>query len=299
MKKVVVLVLLSLVVFSLGFSATKTIGFCVSTLANPFFVTMKDAAEATAKEMGFTLIVLDAQDSPERQISQVQDLIIRNVDALVINPVDSDAIGTAVLEANRYNVPVITVTRPSRMGKTMQHLDIDNSQAGRLIGEELAKVLGGKGRVAILEGIPGAPSAVERQRGFLEALKVYPEIQVVTSLTANYSREQGANVMEDILQANPVLDAVYAHNDQMALGAVRTIAAAGRTGEIKVFGIDAIDDAVAAILKGEMSATVKQQPGLQIQMALESAIKVLAGETVEELVIVPLKLITLEVLSEE
>ncbi|HPE68846.1 MAG TPA: substrate-binding domain-containing protein [Thermotogota bacterium] len=296
MKKVLLIVLLAgLLAFS-GLAA-KTIGFAVSTLANPFFVSMKEGGEDKAQELGLELIVLDAQDSPERQFSQVQDLIIRNVDVLIINPVDSDAIVSSVLEANAAGIPVITVTRPSNGGVVEQHLDIDNKEAGQLAAMAMAEALNGKGKVAILEGIPGAPSAADRQKGFLDELGKFPGIEVVTSLTANYSREQGANVTEDILQGNPVLQGIYGHNDEMALGAVRSAIAAGRIDELTIVGIDAIDDALAAIRAGEMYATVQQQPFLQMQMAVIAAQRILNGAQVEELVIIPLKLITREQLQ--
>lgn len=270
-----------------------TIGFAVSTLENPFFVTMKDAAVAKAAELGVELVVLDAQDSAETQASQVEDFITRGVDLLIINPVDSDAIGTSVMACNEANIPVITVTRASNAGTVVQHLDIDNKEAGRLDAEQLLKDLVGKGNVAILEGIAGSSSAIEREEGFVDALKG-SEVEVVTSLTANYSREEGATVTEDILQSNPELDAIYAHNDEMALGAVRAVAAAGRSAEIKIYGIDATDDALVAVENGEMAATVQQQPDLQIETALENAIKYLGGETLEPLVNIPLKLIVKE-----
>ncbi|TYB91406.1 MAG: D-ribose ABC transporter substrate-binding protein [Kosmotoga sp.] len=288
------LVVLLLAVFAFSGMAAKTIGFAVSTLANPFFVSMKEGGEDKCNELGLDYIVLDAQDSPSKQYSQIQDLITRNVDVLIINPVDSDAIVTAVLEANKAGIPVITVTRPSNGGKTEQHLDIDNKEAGELIGEALVEELNGKGKVAILEGIPGAPSAADRQEGFLSVVENYPDIEVVTSLTANYSREQGYDVTEDMLQGFPELDAIFAHNDEMALGAVRAAIAAGRIDEISIFGIDAIDDAVEAIKNGEMVATVQQQPYLQMQMAVIAAQRILNGADVEPLVIVPLKLITAE-----
>lgn len=272
---------------------TTTIGFAVSTLENPFFVTMKDAAEAKANELGIELVVLDAQDSAEKQASQVEDFIMRGVDLLIINPVDSDAIGTSVVACNNENIPVITVTRASNAGTVVQHLDIDNKEAGRLDAEQLIKDLGGKGKVAILEGIAGSSSAIERESGFVDAL-AGTEIEVVTSLTANYSREEGATVTEDILQSNPELDAIYAHNDEMALGAVRSVAAANRSAEIRIYGIDATDDALVAVENGEMAATVQQQPDLQIETALENAMKYLAGETLEPLVNIPLKLIVKE-----
>lgn len=292
-KILVTLLALSLALLPMTVSAeTKayTIGFAVSTLTNPFFVTMKDAAVAKAAELGVDLVVLDAQDSAETQASQIEDLITRGVSLLIINPVDSDAIGTSVIACNDAKIPVITVTRASNSGTVVQHLDIDNKEAGRLDAEQLIKDLGGKGKVAILEGIAGSSSAIDREEGFKAALEG-TDIEVVASLTANYSREESATVTEDILQSNPELNAIYAHNDEMALGAVRSVAAAGRSAEIKIYGIDATDDALAAVENGEMAATVQQQPDVQIQIALENAVKYLNGETIEPLVNIPLKLI--------
>lgn len=272
-----------------------TVGFAVSTLSNDFFVDMKEAGEKAASDMGIKLVTLDAQDSTETQSTQIEDLITQGVDLLIINPVDSDAVGTSVIAANQAGIPVITVTRPSNSGKVVEHLDIDNKEAGALDAGQMIKDLGGKGKVAILEGIAGAPSSVDRQAGFLDELKkAAPDIKVVTSLTANYSRDEGATVTEDILQSNPDLNAIYAHNDEMALGAVRAATAAGRISEIKIYGIDATEDAIAALKSGEMAATVQQQPDIQIQTALQSAVKVLNGETVDPLVNIPLKLLTKE-----
>lgn len=270
-----------------------TIGFAVSTLENPFFVTMKDAAVAKAEALGVELMVLDAQDSAETQASQIEDFIVRGVDLLIINPVDSDAIGTSVVACNTEGIPVITVTRASNSGEVVQHLDIDNREAGRLDAEQLIVDLGGTGKVAVLEGIAGSSSAIERNEGFVAALEG-TEIEIVASLTANYAREEGASVTEDILQANPELDAIYAHNDEMALGAVRAVAAAGRSEEIKIYGIDATDDALVAVENGEMAATVQQQPDLQIETALENAITYLEGGELEPMVCIPLKLIVKE-----
>ncbi len=272
-------------------SAGTTLGFAVSTLANDFFVTMKEAGDAKAAEENVAMITLDAQDSSELQADQVEDLINRKVDLIILNPVNSDAIGAAVESANRAGIPVITVTRAAAFGDVVQHLDIDNKEAGQLVAQQMLKDLAKTGTVAVLEGIPGASSTNDRQSGFLDTIKG-SNIEMVTSLTANYNREQGATVMEDILQGYPKLSAVYAHNDEMALGAARAIDAAGLTGKIKVYGIDAVDDAIDAVKNGEMAATVQQQPDLQMRMAIDAALKYLAGEKVEKLVNIPLKLIT-------
>ncbi|MCK9482561.1 MAG: substrate-binding domain-containing protein [Bacteroidia bacterium] len=301
MKKILCLLLVVTLVTGALFAAgakeekAPTLGFAVSTLANDFFVTMKEGGDAQAKVEGYNLITLDAQDSPELQTNQIEDLLNRKVDLLILNPVDSDAVGTSVEAANRAGIPVITVTRAASFGKVEQHLDIDNREAGQLVAEQMIKDLNGRGKVAMLEGIPGASSTNDRKGGFVDTIKG-TNIDVVVSLTANYNREQGATVMEDILQGYPNLDAVYAHNDEMALGAVRAIDAAGKTGKIKVYGVDAVDDALKAVENGEMAATVQQQPALQMKMAVQNSVKFLKGEKIESLINIPLKLITKDTL---
>ena len=274
----------------------QTIGFSVSTLANPFFVIMKEAGDAAAADLGVDMITLDAQDNIEKQVRDIEDLIARGVDVLIINPCDSDAIVPSVLEANRAGIPVITVTRPSMSGEVVQHLDVKNAFGGMLVGVAVASSLDGVGKVVVLEGIPGAPSANERQAGFLQIIDQFDGIEVLSSITAHYAREEAATVMEDLLQAFPEIDAVYAHNDEMALGAVRAIEAAGRTG-IKVFGFDAVPDAIDAIEAGTMVATIKQQPDLQMRTAVETAVEVIQGTALSEIpstIYIPMVLITAE-----
>lgn len=305
MKKTVTLFLMGLAVaaslFANGAADTAkktdpeskkiTIGFAVSTLGNDFFVMMKNGGEAKAAELGVNLITLDAQDSSEKQADQVSDFITRKVDLIILNPCDSDACGTSVMAANNAGIPVITVTRESNAGNVIQHLDIDNKEAGQLVAKQMIKDLNGTGKVAVLEGIPGASSTNDRSQGFLDGIKG-TNIEVVVSLSANYSREDGVTVAEDILQGHPDINAIYAHNDEMALGAVRAIDAAGLTGKIKVYGVDAIDDAITALKNGEMTATVQQQPKLQMETAVQNAVDYLQGKKLESRVNIPLKLLT-------
>ena len=301
MKKFLTILLIGLAISSTIFANgqkeadakddTITIGFAVSTLSNDFFVMMKDGGDAKASELGIEVVTLDAQDSSEKQANQVSDLINKKVDLIILNPVDSDACITSVYAANDAGIPVITVTRMSNDGEVVQHLDIDNKEAGALIAEQMIKDFPNGCKVAVLEGIPGASSTNDRSEGFVVGTKG-TAIEIVVSLSANYSREEGATVMEDILQGHPELEAVYAHNDEMALGAARAIYAAGLTDQIKVYGVDAVDDAIAAIRANEMQATVQQQPGLQMGMAIQSAFDYLNGKTVESRINIPLKLLT-------
>ncbi|HOK32821.1 MAG TPA: D-ribose ABC transporter substrate-binding protein, partial [Limnochordia bacterium] len=239
-------VLLTLALTSAAVSA-YTIGFAISTLDNPFFVDLKDGAEAKAAELGVTLRVLDAQDDPARQLAGIEDLIARGVDLILVNPTDSAAVVPAILAANRAGIPIITVDRAAEGGEVVTHIASDNVLGGRMAGEFIAELLGGKGKVVELEGIPGTNAARERGQGFNEIITQYPEIEVVARQEAGFDRARGLTVMENILQAQPEIDAVFCHNDEMALGAIIAIEAAGRAAEIQVVGFDAPDDAVKAV----------------------------------------------------
>ncbi len=268
---------------------TKKVGLIVSTLNNPFFIALKDGAEAEAQAAGIELIVLDSQDDPSKELSNMEDLLTKGVDLILINPTDSDAVGTAVKMANDKGVPVITLDRGANSGEVVSHIASDNVAGGVLAGEYIVEQLGGKGKVVELEGIAGTNAARDRGQGFNSALEG-TEVEVVSKQTADFDRTQGLSVMENILQAQPEIDAVFAHNDEMALGALAAIEATGR--DIMVVGFDATDDAVASVNEGKMAATVAQQPTLIGSLGVQTAVKVLNGETVEASIPVELQLIT-------
>lgn len=268
---------------------TTTIGFVVSTQTNPFFVTLKEGAEAKAKELGVELIVLDSQDDSTKAASNMEDLITRGVDVIIVNPTDSDAIVPSVEAANEAGIPVITVDRVSNGGEVVSSVASDNIAGGKMAGEFIIEKLAGKGKVVELEGISGANSAIERGQGFNEAIEG-SGLEVVAKQTADYDRSKGLEVMENILQSQPEIDAVFAHNDEMALGALEAIKAAGR--EIIVVGFDATDDAVASVEAGDLAATIAQQPDIMGQKAIEIAQKVANGEEVEASIPVELKMVT-------
>lgn len=266
-----------------------TIGFVVSTQTNPFFVSLREGLEAKAKELGAEVITIDAQDDPAQASDGVEDLITRGVDLIVINPTDSDAIVPAVERANSQNIPVMTVDRMSNGGEVVSHIASDNIAGGELAGQYLLEQLGDSPKLIELEGIPGANSAIERGEGFEKAIKG-SSADVVARQTANFDRTEGLNVMENLLQANPEVDGVFAQNDEMALGALEAIKASGR--DILVVGFDATDDAVESVNNGELGATVAQKPELMGEEAAETAINHLKGEHVEEFVPVDLELIS-------
>lgn len=301
MKKILVVslvLILALGMFGCGSKApapeekedtTATIGLIVSTLDNPFFVDLKDGAQAKADEMGAKLIVLDSQNDSATELSNMEDLITKGVDLILINPTDSEAVGNAVAAANEADIPVITLDRSANSGEVVCHIASDNVAGGKLAGEFIIEKLGGKGKVVELEGVPGASAAIDRGQGFNEAIKG-SDIKVVAKQTANFNRAEGLSVMENILQAQPEINAVFAHNDEMALGALEAIKASGR--DILVVGFDANDDAVAAVKAGDMGATVQQLPKEIGAAGVDAAMKVIGGKDVEKSIPVDLSLVT-------
>jgi len=267
-----------------------TIGLSISTQNNPFFVTLKDGAEKAAKDTGAELIVVDAQDDTAKQISGVEDLIQKKVDVILINPTDSAAIATAVEAANKANIPVITVDRAAEGGQVVSHIASDNVKGGKMAGDYILEMLGGKGNIVELEGIAGTSAARDRGKGFHEAVDGKDGVKVVATQPADFDRAKGMTVMENILQGNPDIQAVFAHNDEMALGALQAIEAAGK--QIKVVGFDATDDAVKAVNDGKMAATVAQKPAAIGETAVQTAVKVSKGEKVESFIPVDLELVT-------
>lgn len=272
--------------FATSASAEK-IGLVISTQNNPFFVTLKEGAVAKAKEMGHELIVLDSQDDPAKELGNVEDLLVKGVDVLLINPTDSDAVVSSVKAANRSKIPVVTLDRAANGGKVVSHVASDNVLGGEMAGNYIIEKLGGSGKVVELEGIPGTTAARDRGEGFNKAIA--GKLTVVAKQAADFDRTKGLTVMENILQAQPEIQAVFAHNDEMALGALKAIEASGR--DIFVVGFDATDDAVAAVKAGKMGATVAQQPAEIGAIGIEVADKIIKKETVAENMPVALELI--------
>jgi len=269
--------------------AKPKVGLVISTLNNPFFVKLRDGAIKQAKDAGIDLVVLDSQNDSAKELSNVEDLISQKVAAILINPTDSNAVGAAIKLANREKLPVITLDRGAASGTVASHIASDNVAGGKLAGEFIAKALGGKGSVVELEGIAGTSAARDRGKGFNDAMTA-ARIKVVARQVADFDRAKGLSVMENILQAQPQIDAVFAHNDEMALGALKAIQGSGK--KIKVIGFDATDDAVAAVKAGTLAATVAQQPALIGSLGVDTVKAVLAGKTVQKTIAVALQLVT-------
>ncbi|WP_211748571.1 ribose ABC transporter substrate-binding protein RbsB [Paenibacillus sp. Marseille-Q4541] len=264
------------------------IGLSISTLNNPFFVSLKDGVVAEAAKQGIEVIVVDAQNDSAKQSNDVDDLIQQGVSALLINPTDSAAISNVVQTANSLGIPVVTLDRSADKGEVEALVASDNVKGGEMAAEYIIDQLGEDAKVIELEGVPGASATRERGKGFHNIAD--EKLNVVAKQAADFDRTKGLNVMENLLQGNPDVKAVFAHNDEMALGAMEAIQSSGK--DIIVVGFDGNDDAIKSINAGGLTATVAQQPKLIGELAVKAASDVVQGKEVDKLIAAPLKLTT-------
>lgn len=290
------------------FPGRPTVALVVKTLNNPFFNTMQEGAEEAARELELNLIVQAAEREldVEKQVQIIENLIQRRVDAILLTPSGSREVVPVIGRANEAGIPVLTLDTRVDMDLLLRDgseiatfIGSDNYDGGQLAGLYVAEQLDGSGKVAILEGIPGHETADSRQSGFLAALEDYPDIEIVASQTANWERNMGYNVFENILQSHSDVDAVFAANDLMALGAVEAMAANDFDPEdILVVGFDAHSEAIEAIREGRMNATIAQNPYEIGRAGVENAYKLLNGEEIPVDITIEIELITSESLDD-
>lgn len=268
--------------------ASGAIGLSISTQNNPFFVTLAEGAKKAAKQAGVPLTVVDASDDATKQVSDIEDLVSKNVSVLIVNPVDSDAVTGAVEAAIAKGVRVISVDRVVNGVDIDCQIASDNVAGAELATQYIVDTLGENVKTAELVGTSGASAAIDRSQGFHNIAD--KKLKVVASQTADFDRTQGMTVMENMLQADSSIQAVFTGNDEMALGAVEAISGAKK--DVLVVGFDATDDAIEAIRQGRMGATIAQQPDLIGSTAVENAIRLTKGESIPKEIPVEVTLIT-------
>ncbi len=264
------------------------IGVSLLTMTNPFFKDIGDAMQAEAAKHGYEVIITSGELDPARQKDQVKDFLIRKVSAIVLAPCDSRSIGTAIAEANQAGVPVFTadIACLAEGAKVVTHVATDNLEGGRVAGREMVSLLGGKGKIAIIDH-PMVESGMLRTKGFDEEIAKASGITVVAKLPGLGARDRSFAVAQDILQAHPDLDAIFAINDPSALGVIAAIEKAGRTGKVKVIGFDGQLEARQAVKDGKLHATVMQYPkqiGVMTALAIS---KYMAGEKLPPQTLIP------------
>jgi len=278
----------------------------MKALSNPFFARMADGAKEYAERLDVDLSVMgiDKETDVEKQIALVETQIVKRVGAIVIAPADSKALVGVLKKAIDRGIIVINIDNPldktvmAAKGVSIPFVGSDNKQGAKMAGEYLIQKLGGSGKVALLEGIPGVINAELRKQGFLDACEeVAPAVEVVAQQTANWHTEEAYSVFSNMLTAHPEIDGVFAANDNMALGAVQAIKAKGLTGKIVVVGYDNLKAAQEAILEGSMAATIEQHPELMGGYGVELAKQALDGEQIPDYRPTPLAVIDIGVLK--
>jgi ribose transport system substrate-binding protein len=266
-------------------------GLSVSTLNNPFFVQLRKGAEAEAKRQHVDLTVTDAQNDASSQADQLQNFTSQNMDAVIVNAVDSKAAAAPVKAVLNAGIPVLAADRSVEGADVVATVASDNVHGGELAAKTLAEQLDGKGTIVVLQGQAGTSAARERGKGFRQGLKKYPGIEVVARQPADFDRAKGLDVMTNLLQAHPHVDGVFAQNDEMALGAAKALGA--RAGShVKIVGFDGTPDGLKAVRSGKLTATVAQQPDELGATAVRNAVRAAKKSDVEKEIKVPVKVVT-------
>jgi len=260
----------------------------LKNLTNPMWLAVKEGAEVAAKEHGVDLTVLAPlkADNNEEQIRQVEDSITKKTDAIVLIPSDSKGIIPAVEKANAAGIPIINVNTKVGGGSTKTFIAVENYDAAAKVAEAIVNRLDKKGNIIILEGKAGAQSAIDLKQGAEDVFKEYENIKIVASQTANWNRAEAMQVTQNLLQAHPDVDAVFASNDEMAMGAVEAIDQAGLTGKIIIAGLDANKDAQQAIKEGKMTLTCDKRGYEQGYVGVETAVKFLKDEPIDDRIVI-------------
>lgn len=266
-------------------------GLSISTLNNPFFVQLKKGAEAEAKRQGVDLTVTDAQNDASAQANQLQNFTSQNMDAVIVNAVDSKAAAAPVKGVINAGIPVLAADRSVDGADVVATVASDNVRGGELAAKTLGEQLDGEGTIVVLQGTAGTSAARERGKGFQKGMKKYPGIEVVAKQPADFARAKGLDVMTNLLQSHPDIDGVFAQNDEMALGAVKALGS--RAGSsVAVVGFDGTPDGLKAVKDGQLTATVAQQPDELGEMAVRNAVRAIKKNEVDKNIKVPVKVIT-------
>jgi ribose transport system substrate-binding protein len=258
-----------------------TIGVSLAQDDNPFYIAMLRGIRARAQEFGFEVATVSANEDKVKQINGVQDLVARGVKGVLISPIDAVGVNAAYDAAKAANVPIVSVARGSTSPNQTLHVAMDEKQIGRDIAEWTAKAIGGEGKVAILLGPSGAPTFRNLGDGYTEVMAKHPKVQIAFKSDGPLTRERGVKQAEDALVANPDLKAIYTANDDVALGAMQAVLAAGRADKTIVTGMNGVPPALRAIKDGKLAMTIELNPVLWGRLGVDVLAQYLKGDKVE------------------
>lgn len=270
---------------------TAVIGVSLLTRTHPFYQDLEAGLEEEAARHGYQLLIQAGEFDVARQKDQLENFLVRRVDAIVLSPCDSRSIGTSVQAANAAGVPVFTadIAVLADGAEVVSHVASDNVAGGRLAARAVADALGGAGEVAIIDH-PEVESVIQRVAGFEEELTRHPDLRVVAKLPGRGTKDIAFRTAEDILQAHPGLDAIFGINDDSALGALAAVEKAGKLGQVVIVGFDAVPEARAAIDAGKLHADVVQQPREIGRATIAAVTSYLAGQAVPREQLIPCQL---------
>jgi ribose transport system substrate-binding protein len=262
-------------------------------VTNPFWKAVRTGADKAAAALGVDLehAAPTKPDNIEEQTRLVEDWIVKKPDAFVFVPVDYKALVPSIEKVNKAGIPIVIFSNRMTGVDHVSYVGSDDETIGYELAKHLFKHLGGKGKVIHIDGVPAAITAQNRKKGFERALKEHPGIELLASQPGNYRRLPAVQVMENLMQRFPVIDGVWAANDDMAVGIAEALEAAGRGGRTKVVGIDAIPDGAAAIDKGRMLASADYSGHDQGYLAVTAAVKHLRGERVPKEIALPVVIV--------
>jgi ribose transport system substrate-binding protein len=281
-------------------SGQYTIALVMKAASNPFFETMRKGAEKAASELGVKLLpqTITDESSDEQQTNIVNAMVVQKVQAILIAPANSKSLVAPLLEAQKAGILVVNVDNRldadtmSKAGlEPLAYVGADNQEGGKLAGQRLCELLGGKGKVAMLEGRRGVDNAEARKQGFEAACKENPGIEIVDSQSANWDLAEAQNKFGGMLAAHPDIQGLFCANDNMAMGAIAALGEKGLSDKVIVVSYDNIEAARKAVREGKLAATIEQHPDRMGYEAVKTAVAALKGEKTEPEILVPLEVI--------
>lgn len=274
------------------------IGVSMLSMQNEFIVNVRDQLEKRANELGVELIIVDAERSALKQVEQIESFIAQQVDAIIMNPCEVEASSPAVTKALAAGIPIINVNSETSATPTA-FVGSDDVESARIAMQHIADLLNGKGNVIMIHGYMGQAAQLKREQGAKEILGKYPGLRLLAEQSGEWDRAKSLSLMENWIQAHgSSIQAVFAHNDEMGMGAVKALTDAGLKDKVIVVSIDAIPDALQAVQKGTLNATVFQNAEQQGRNALDIALKAIKGEPHEPTMLIPFQLVTKQNVAE-
>lgn len=302
MRKIILMVLAIMLVMSTAVFAggqqedgVEKYALMMSHMTNSFTITLSNAVKAAADDLGVELVVFDGGQDVSKQISQVESAINQGYAGILIEPASVDGIKPAVTAANKAGIPLVTINQKiTNQELAKAFVGVEHVEGGEIEMKYAAEAIGGKGKVAFLLGPLGSDGQIGRTTGYYNVLEDYPGIEVVYEQSANWRTDEALKLAENWLQTGVDLVAIVANNDGMAMGALKAVEDAKMLDKIKIFGVDATADALAAVAEGRLAATVSQSTEAQALAAMDALVKLVRGEDVPAEIIVGHTLITKE-----